>query len=628
MAEAHVQRKLAALLAADVAAYSRLMGADEEGTLTALGGHRSDLIDPKIKQHGGRIANTAGDSILAEFPSVVEALRCAIEVQRAMADRNSGIPQDRRIEFRMGINVGDVMAKDGDLLGDGVNIAARLEGLAEPGGICISRAVRDQVRDRMDIAFDDMGEIEVKNIARPVRVFRVLGAGVKSPSSSKRKMPGMALGLAAALGVAVIAGGGIWWWQNHTGAEPSAASGLTQTAQQGLSVAVLPFANLSEDKRQAYFADGIIEDITTDLSKVSGLFVASRSATLRYGKGAADPRRVGSELGVRHVLEGSIRRAGGRVRITAKLIDTKTGRQLWAERYDRDTQDVFAIQDEIADRVVAELSKRLETGSLNRKARTYTPNLEAYDLYIRGRAKRIPPTPENLAAALGMFEKAIETDAKFAGGYAGAAYVYVLRYTSANVNTNASVEDLNTGLRLAQKAVKLDPNFGPAWGALAWAYVRKRRFDDALDAIRKAIAAAPNDSLMRATYGWLLGHIGRPREGIDQVRHAMRMSPDSLPLLYFLGTNYRAAGDFKKAISALEEHRKRLGGRVLPAPTSQLIAAYVQAGLLEKARAEVRLLLKVAPKFTSEVAARTHVYKNPADMAAYVEALQKAGLPK
>jgi adenylate cyclase len=622
------RRRLAAIIAADVAGYSRLMGADEEGTIAALRTHRQEVIEPKLVKYHGRIANTAGDSFLIEFPSAVNALRFAIEIQSEIAGRNCEVPKQQRLEFRIGINVGDVVTQGDDLLGDGVNVAARLEGLANPGGICISRTARDQVRDRMDIKLDDLGEIEVKNIVRPVRVFRVLGAGETLALPVGRKLPAIRFSVIAVIGLTLVVGGGIWWSQSQNDAGLPSAGTLVDPSQEHLSIAVLPFANLSEDKGQAYFADGIVEDITTDLSKVSGLFVASRSATLRFRKNSADPRRVGAELGVSHVLEGSVRRSGERVRLTAKLIDTKTGRQLWAERYDRETRDVFAIQDDISDRVVAELSKRLEKGSLNRVVRTYTPNLEAYDLYIQGRAKRIPPTPVNLAAALKMFEKAIKKDPKFAGGYAGAAYVYVLRYTSSNVNTSASVADLDTGLQLAQEAVKLDPSFGPAWGSLAWAYVRKRRFDDALDAIRMAMKSAPNDSLMRATYGWLLGHVGRPKDGIGQVQQAMRMSPDSLPLLYFLGANYRAAGEYKKAISALEEHRRRLGGRILPAPTSQLIAAYVQAGMTDKARAEVQKLLKVAPRFTSEVAARTHVYKSAEEMERYLSALQKAGLRK
>ena len=616
------KRRLAAIVAADIAGYSVLIGRDEEGTLRALRAHRKELIDRLIEEHGGRIANTAGDSLLLEFPSAVDAVRCAIAVQEGLEKRNRDVEEDRRILFRIGINVGDVVSMGHDLLGDGVNVAARLEALAEPGGICISRTARDQVRDRVDIKLEDLGEIDVKNIARPVRVFRVLGTG-ESPSVPARRMaPAMKHAIAAVFGLAIIAGAGIWWWQQAAGPAETADKRPSKS-----SIAVLPFANLSDAKGQAYFADGITEDITTDLSKVAGLYVPSRSATLRYKGGGADPRHVGAELGVGYILEGSVRRADKRIRITAKLIDAETGGQLWAERYDRDASDVFAIQDDIADRVVAQLSEKLRKFSLDRVARSYTPNLEAYDLYIRGRAKRIPPTPENLAAALKMFEKAIEIDPEFAGGYAGAAYLYVLRYESPSVSTNAADDDLEIALRLAEEAVKLDPEFGPAWGSLAWAYVRKRRYDEALEAIKKAIAAAPNDSLMRATYGWLLGHVGRPQEGIEQVQQAMRMSPDSLPLLYMLGTNYRAAGEFEKAIAALEEHRNRLAGRIMPAPTSQLIAAYVQAGYMDKARTEVRALLKVAPRFTSEIAARTHVYKSSEEMELYLGALREAGLP-
>ncbi len=393
------------------------------------------------------------------------------------------------------------------------------------------------------------------------------------------------------------------------------------------SIAVLPFTNMSDDKQQEYFSAGITEDITTDLSKVVGLFITPSSMTRRYKGKDIDPRAVAGKLGVRHILEGGVRRAGNRLRITVKLIDASSGVQVWAERYDRDLKDVFTIQDDIADRVVAALSKRLKEGALNRVARSYTPNLEAYDMYIQGRAKRIPPTPANIAVALKMFKEAIEIDPKFAGGYAGAAYVHILRYGNPSRAGASPSDDLEAALRLAEKAVKLDPGFGPAWGSLSEAYMRKGRYDEALQAIEKAMETAPNDSLMRATYGRLLGHISRPEEGIEQVKQARRMSPDSLPMLYFLGANYRTAGQFDNAIKALIEHRKRLGGRIIPPPTSQLIAAYVQAGSLEKARAEARALRKVAPNFTSAVAARTHSYKSRDEMARFLGALREAGVP-
>lgn len=633
MAEERVQRRLAAILAADVVGYSRLMGADETGTLSALKMHRAELFEPKAAQHHGRTVKLMGDGELMEFPSVVEAVQFAVEIQCVMQDRNEAVPQEQRIEFRIGINVGDVVIDGEDLYGDGVNIAARLEGIAEPGGICLSRTARDQIRDRLDLDLQDLGEIEVKNISRPLRTFsvemndkaRALMTPIQAVPVSTPARPWRLMAIGGAIGLAAIAG--VLWlqpWADRDMSQPRAQADAPRDNRP--SIAVLPFANNSADKAHDYFSAGITEDITTDLSKVVGLFVTPSSATRRYKGENVDPRVVGAELGVRHILEGGVRRAGNRLRITAKLIDIANGVQVWAERYDRGQKDIFAIQDDIAERVVAALSERLKKGTLNRVARSYTPNVEAYDLYIQGRAKRIPPTPANLAAALKMFDKAIEIDPDFAGGYAGAAYVHVLKYGNPYQPEMSPANDLEAAIRLAEKAVRLDPSFGPAWGSVAEAYLRKRRYDEALVAIEKAMGAAPNDSLMRATYGRLLGFIGRPQKGIEHVKQAMRMSPDSLPILYFLGANYRAAGQFTQAIEALIEHRKRLGGRVIPPPTSQLIAAYVQAGLLDKARAEVRTLVKVAPHFTITVAARTHPYKSVAEMERYLDALGEAGM--
>lgn len=628
------RRRLAAIVAADVAGYSRLMGVDEEGTIAALRGHRKAVIEPKLEQFHGRIANTAGDSFLIEFPSAVDALRCAIDIQEGIAARNADIPEDRQLILRIGINVGDIVANGDDLLGDGVNVAARLEGLADPGGICLSRSARDQVRDRLDIALDDLGEVEVKNIARPVRVFRVTGVGAAaSPSTSSGKSgPKKSkanYAVAGALLVAVAAAG-IWWSQQDRAAATKTTAATDAAATPAVrvpSIAVLPFSNLSGDAGQAYFADGISEDITTDLSKVAGLYVTSRSATLRYRAAEQDPKVVASALGVGHLLTGSVRRAGEKLRITATLIDAKTGGQLWAERFDRDTRDIFAIQDEIAGRVVRQLSETLRGISLNRVERTYTPNVEAYDLYMKGRAERIPPTPPNLKSALAKFEKAIEIDPNFAGGYAGASFAKALIHAAWGGDTGPADAQLDKALELGKKAVEIDPDFGPAWGSLAEAYFRKGRHEEALEAVRKAIAAAPSDSLMRARYGRFLGYVRRSAEGIEQVREAMRMSPDSLPLLYFLAVNYRTAGEFDKAIESLRAHRKRLGGRILPAPTCQLIAALIQAGRADEARAEAQRLLAKFPKYTARQAARSHVYKEPDDMKQFVTALREAGLP-
>lgn len=313
-------RRLAAIVAADVAGYSRLMGADEEGTIAALRGHRQAVIEPKLAEFHGRIANTAGDSFLIEFSSAVDALRCAIDIQAGIAARNADVPEDRRLVLRIGINVGDVVANGDDLLGDGVNVAARLEALADSGGICLSRSARDQVRDRLDIALEDLGEIEVKNIARPVRAFRVAGLGSAAPSATPAKRPNAVYAVLAVV-LAAIAAGGIWWSQQDRPVSTAADA----VSPDKPSIAVLPFSNVSGDKDQAYFADGITEDITTDLSKVAGLYVTSRSATLRYRGKDQDPKVIAAALRVRHILTGSVRRAGQKLRITASLMDTRTG---------------------------------------------------------------------------------------------------------------------------------------------------------------------------------------------------------------------------------------------------------------------------------------------------------------
>lgn len=624
---AEERRRLAAIVAADVAGYSRLMGADEEGTIAALRSIRQAVIEPKLVAFHGRIANTAGDSFLIEFASAVDALRCAIDIQREIAARNAGIPGPERLVLRIGINVGDVVSQGDDLLGDGVNVAARLEALAAPGGICLSRSARDQVRDRANFELEDQGEIEVKNIARPVRVFRVAGLEDATDAPARARQPVRLYAIAGLFAALLFIGGGAWWWGNLTGGGSGSADQI-DAPQKGPSIAVLPFVNLSDDKTQTYFADGISEDITTDLSKVTGIHVTPRSATLRFRNKNMDARAVAAELGVGHILEGSVRRAGDKVRITAKLIDAKSGDQVWADRYDRDAQGLFAIQDDIAHRVVAQLARTFGADTLTRVERTHTPNIEAYDLYIQGRAKRIPPTPLNLAAALKMFEKAMEIDPKFAGGYAGAAYVHVLRYDGDPAHTAVAEAELDIALRLAEKAVALDPAFGPGWGSLAEAYIRKRRFEDAFKAIRTAIDMAPTDSLMRASYGKYLSYVGRADEGAEQVKQAMRMSPDSLPMLYFLAANHRAAGEFEQAIDTLIEHRKRLGGRILPAPTVQLIAAAVHAGRLDHAKAEAKRLLQTVPHFTAGHAARIHVYEDPKEHARFIDALQKAGVPR
>ena len=367
-------RRLAAILAADVAGYSRLMGADEEGTHERLKAHFRELIDPKIEEHHGRVVKNTGDGMLAEFASVVDAVRCAAEIQRAMIDREPEVSDDRRIKFRVGVNLGDVIADGGDIFGDGVNVAARLEALAEPGGISISRTVRDQIRDKLAYQFDDLGEQRVKNIARPVRVY-----GLRPEAVADLPAPSV----------------------------PSAPSIFQPAAAPRLSIVVLPFTNLSNDSEQQYFADGMTEDLTTDLSRLAGMFVISRNTAFTYRNKPVNTRQIGRELGVRYVLEGSVRRSGNQVRVSAQLVDAETDAHLWAERFDRNMADLFALQNEITSRIAVALHLEL----ISAEARRPIADLDALDYILHGRATWLKSrSRDNYAEEISLFERALALD--------------------------------------------------------------------------------------------------------------------------------------------------------------------------------------------------------------------------
>src|SRR5690242_9971761 len=381
-------RRLTAILAADVAGYSRLMGADEEGTHERLRAHLRELIEPKIAEHRGRVVKNTGDGLLAEFPSVVDAVRCGVEVQRGMAERNAPLPAEQRIEFRIGINLGDVIAEADDIFGDGVNVAARLEALAEPGGICVSRVIRDQVRDRLDCTFEDLGEQQAKNIARPVRVYRV-----RERTTIKE--------------------------------EPSPASPQPLPLPDKPSIAVLPFANMSGDPEQEYFVDGMVEEIITALSRIRWLFVIARNSSFTFKGQAVDVKQVARELGVRYILEGSVRKAGGRVRITAQLIDAVTGTHLWADRFDGSLEDVFELQDRVAINVAGVIEPALQAAEMRRSAARPTPDLGAYDLYLRALAAYLPMTKERIFEALGLLDQAIAIDRHYGPALSWAAICHL-----------------------------------------------------------------------------------------------------------------------------------------------------------------------------------------------------------
>ena len=481
MAEARVERRLAAILAADVVGYSRLMGIDEEGTLNQLRSIRAELIDPKITEHRGRIVKTTGDGLLVEFGSVVDGLRCATEWQRGMAERNAGTPDDR-IEFRIGINVGDVAVEDGDIFGDGVNVAARLEGLAEPGGICVSARVQEDAAGRLDLTFDDMGEQALKNIARPVRVYRVRATGATPTETTPKATP----------------------------TEIAPALALPDKP----SIAVLPFQNMSGDPEQEFFADGIAEDIITALSRYPSLFVIARNSSFTYKGRAVDVKQVGRELGVRYVLEGSLRKSGNRVRVTAQLVEAETGNHVWAERYDRDLADIFAVQDEITQAMTIAIAPAIADAEQQRAMRKPPASLDAWGAYQRGMWHLSKASDEDNVLAEKFFQRAVDLDPMFAGGYIGLSAVL-----SRAKGTQSEEE------ALARRAVALDGGNAEAHARLALALLARGDHQGASSQAEQALTICPNLAAAHGALGVALAYSGRPREGLAALKTCIRLDP-------------------------------------------------------------------------------------------------------
>ncbi len=480
-----MERRLAAILAADVVGYSRLMGEDETGTLTALKALRKDLVAPAIAERKGRVVKLMGDGLLAEFTSVVEAVDCAVAIQVGLAARNDA-GEHRTVHLRIGINLGDVIVEGRDIYGDGVNVAARLEGLADPGGICISSTVHQNVRGKLDLAFDDMGAQQVKNIADPVHVFRVVLD-------------------ASDVGVPALAAD-------------------TLSLPDKPSIAVLPFTNMSGDPEQEYFADGITEDIITELSKFHSLFVIARNSSFAFKGQALEIKQIGEKLGVRYVVEGSVRRAGNRVRVTAQLIDATDDAHLWAERYDRDLEDIFAVQDEVTTAIVTAIEPQLGTSERRRALRKPPESLDAWENYQRGLWHTYQYRPDNREDALGFYRRSIELDPTFSSPHAGIAFTVY-----ANLIQGASVDrdgDLQLVYDEARTAVRLDEHDPFAWSIMTRSHIVRGEHDEAISAADKAISLNPNFAAAHFGRGHALWHAGRPQEAVASHNEAMRLSPN------------------------------------------------------------------------------------------------------
>jgi TolB-like protein len=586
MSEGRVERRLAAILAVDVAGYSRLMGADEEGTHERLKAHFAELVHPKVAEHRGRVVKNTGDGLLSEFPSVVDAVRCALEVQREMIARNAATPAGHRIEFRMGINVGDIIIEASDIFGDGVNIAARLEALAEPGGICLSAAAHEQVRDRLDLAFDDLGEQQVKNIARPVRTYRVaLGA------SSRAALPPLSL-------------------------------------PDKPSLAVLPFQNMTGDAEQEYFVDGMVEEITTAIARLPWLFVIARNSAFTYKGKAIDVKQVAQELGVRYVLEGSVRKAGNRVRITGQLIDTTTGAHIWAERFDGALDDIFELQDQVASSVAGAMEPKLRQSEIERASRKPTANLTAYDLYLRALAQSYRLTEDGLAEALVLARQALVIDPSYAPAAALVGWCRVLQRVRGW--GALSDEDIAEACLLARQALEAERDDAETIRQAAWSlFALAGEVAMAAAALDRVLARNPNAARAWSARGIIHALRNEPEAAIEAIERARRLSPFDRHAFGYavnIAVAHLVARRFEQAIEwadrALHDQPRTVVGM------RAKVVALAHLGRLDAAGTELSRVLAVQPKQTIAGFREQAHFMAPEVLELCVDGLRLAGLPE
>ncbi|MGR3715823.1 MAG: adenylate/guanylate cyclase domain-containing protein [Thermohalobaculum sp.] len=584
-----MERRLAAILVADVVGYSRLMGADEEGTLTRLKAHRDEVIHPSIDTHKGRIVKLMGDGLLAEFASVVDAVRCAVDIQEAMSERNADLPEGQRIQLRIGINLGDIIIEGDDIYGDGVNVAARMEGLAEPGGICMSRTVVDHVKGKVELDFEDMGEQQVKNISEPIRVYRVASD---------------------ALAVQTVR-------------SPSTVLPLPDKP----SIAVLPFVNLSGDPEQEYFSDGITEDLITTLSRILGLFVIARTSSFMYKGKAVDVKQVSRDLGVRYVLEGSVRTAADRVRVTAQLIDAHTGLHLWANRYDRDLTDVFAVQDEITTNVVKALQVALVEGEQARVWHRSTDNVEAWGCLTRAVMHSNKLTREEDQIARKLLEEALQLDPDYAAAWVWLGQTYRRDVRFLWVSTPD--KSLAKAAKCAERARALDDDYSELHALLGAIHLIRGEFGAAIESCERAVALEPNGAWVTGFLGNALNWAGRPEEALILAQKAMRFSP--LHPSWYVWTAAHAnrlLGRYEKAVVLYQRAINRTPDYI--SPRIGLTACYAEMGRLEDARAQAAEVLRIDPRYSigRYATALTYTYKLPEHAQHNLDALREAGLPE
>jgi adenylate cyclase len=586
VASERVERRLAAIFAADMVGYSRLMEVDEEGVIARQKKHHKELIDPKIAEHHGRIVKLMGDGVLVEFASVVDAVRCAVELQQAMVAREADVPEERRIRYRVGVNLGDIVIDGDDILGDGVNVAARLEGLAEPGGICFSGDVYRQVEGKLDFAFEDKGEQTVKNIKKPVHVYAIRPQGEATPAIDvSAPVPGF-------------------------GGRPA--------------IAVLPFDNLSGDPNQEYFADGIVEDIITRLSMWRWIPVIARNSTFSYKGRAVKVQQVAKELGTRYILEGSVRKSGDRIRIAAQLIDAETGHHVWAERYDRELDDIFDLQDEITDTIVTELEAVVGKAETRRAHAKRPENLDAWDTALRaiwhfGRATR-----DDQEEALRLFRASLALEPNLSIAWGNMAFTYYFQMLQGWSSDPA--KSVGQFVQAGQMAISLDDRDPMANAAAGYGKVLAGKPDAALVFLERAIELNPSFVIGYISLGAALILSGRPEEGAERLETAVRLSPNDFLLHAWLGTLSRAYYQAKEYEKALESARKSLQiSENYPMGHHALCSALAMLGQLDEAKAALARFLELSPGYTLQSSRATFPFRDEGDFQHYFEGLRRAG---
>ena len=626
MTEERAKRKLSAVLSADVKGYSRLMGQDEAGTVNRLKEYRA-LMTGLIQQYRGRVVDSPGDNILAEFASVVDATECAVQVQQELKNRNAELPNDSRMEFRIGINLGDVIEDGERIYGDGVNIAARIESLAEAGGICISGTSYDQVKNKLNLGYKNLGEHSVKNIAEPVRVYRVLtepeAAGKVIGERRKAKRW---IALAAAIVLILVMGGVASWFyylRQSPKHEPASLDRMAFPLPDKPSIAVLPFDNLSEESNQEYIADGLTENIIAALSNISEMLVIARNSTFVYKDKPVKIQQVSEELGVRYVLEGSVQKSGDNLRISAQLIDATTGYHLWAKRYDRNLKDLFVLQDEITLKIISALRVKLTEGEQARLNDKSTDNLDSFLKVQEGTPYFFRFNEESNIKARQMFEEALALDPENATACTMLAWTYLMEVRSGwSKSPGRSMEQT---VELAQKALALNDTLAATHSLLGHIYLDKRQYEKAIAEAERAVALNPNGADAHAHLGKTLNYVGRWQEAIALLKKAIRINP--IPpnwYLFMLGQSYSFVGQYGEAIAMYKTVLQRN-----PDDLSALIglaAVYSASGREEKARAAVAEILRIEPKFSLERATEESMYKNQADTERMIDSLRRAGL--